>query len=267
MAEQRNRRRTTGRRTALVVLTAAGWLVASAPLASAAPPDHAPAAGKHAEEDGMSLHGASSTPERGKRADAPGQATTPGRSKDAPGRATPPEPPPPAEPAPRPSPEPGSGARREATRRPAPAPAAPPPPSDRPAPPAPSREPSPEVTSRPVAATSSAAPAAEPAPASPPADPWSAFDLLRSAISAARDSADAVGADVAGSIGTATADAARRLTLGFSATEPSPARDLGVPMGVLALLGAYLAGSRWLDRGGLPMAVAEGQGDDVQHVL
>jgi hypothetical protein len=46
-----------------------------------------------------------------------------------------------------------------------------------------------------------------------------------------------------------------------------PARDLGVPAGILALFGAYLAATRWLDRGRLPMTVADAQEDDVKLVL
>lgn len=46
-----------------------------------------------------------------------------------------------------------------------------------------------------------------------------------------------------------------------------PARDLGIPAGLLAMLVLYLAGHRLLDRGGLPMSDADARGNDVQLVL
>ncbi|MEX1176903.1 MAG: hypothetical protein WEB09_00445 [Nitriliruptor sp.] len=45
------------------------------------------------------------------------------------------------------------------------------------------------------------------------------------------------------------------------------ARDLGLPAGLAGLLLLYLAGHRLLDRGALPMAVADPRGEDGPLVL
>jgi hypothetical protein len=49
--------------------------------------------------------------------------------------------------------------------------------------------------------------------------------------------------------------------------DPSPVRDFGLPVAVLALLGVYLAVTRWSGPGELPMTVTETRGDDADLAL
>jgi hypothetical protein len=98
---------------------------------------------------------------------------------------------------------------------------------------------------------------------------------IRRAVEAARASGKATSVAavqefeslVATSINRALDGAGEFLAAGPRSTV-LPARDLGIPAGLLALFGAYLAVSRWLDRGGLPMAHgSDSRGDDVELVL
>lgn len=86
---------------------------------------------------------------------------------------------------------------------------------------------------------------------------------------AAGTTSSVVGRDVATALGGTTSGASRLLreVAGAPVIPDVPVRDLGIPFGALALLGAYLASTRWLDRGGLPMILQDGQEDDVQLVL
>jgi hypothetical protein len=217
------------------------------------------------------------------RAAAPGQATTPGRSGDAPGRQVPTSTSatPPAAPAPAPATEPGPDPRATAPpAAPRPAPATPAPATPAPAASAPARNAATGATdsATPAPVTVSTVrtpiPAGERAtPVSLASSPPSSSALLRSSIEAAAGTAGAAGAGALASVTDATAEAARRLAGGLQGASglahqaPLPARDLGIPMGVLALLGAYLALGRLLDRGGLPMTISDGREDDVQLVL
>ncbi|WP_157041549.1 hypothetical protein [Nitriliruptor alkaliphilus] len=172
-----------------------------------------------------------------------------------------PTPPPASQPSPSPEPEPATGAPAPpppSARQPSPAPPAPPPPERAEGP----------VLARPVGDTSS--PTRTERAAAPPR---STTGVVRGAIEVATGTTGDVGGEIAASLGAAASTAGERLASGLTAAArtapemPVPARDLGVPIGVLALVGAYLAASRWLDRGGLPMTVTEGREDDVQLVL
>jgi hypothetical protein len=95
-------------------------------------------------------------------------------------------------------------------------------------------------------------------------------ELLGGAVGGTAEVADALLGELGASLTESGRSVGRRVqeTAGrLAGPTEQPARDLGVPAGILALLGAYLAATRWLDRGGMPMSVAEGQEDDVKLVL
>lgn len=206
-----------------------------------------------------------------RKAERQGDPAPPGRDGDVPRPLPPTEPGPSPEPSPAPDPGPDRGPAPE----PAPAAPGPPPPSARqPSPPPPAPAPSGEaeapVSAQPVRGTGGTTPPTE---AAATAAQRSTTGVLRGAIDVATGTTGDVGSEVAASLGAAASAAGELLASGLTAAArttpemPVPARDLGVPIGVLALIGAYLAASRWLDRGGLPMTLTEGREDDVQLVL
>jgi hypothetical protein len=95
-------------------------------------------------------------------------------------------------------------------------------------------------------------------------------DLVGTAAGGTTVTADALRTELRTSLGEVGRDLTTRFDdAGARLADPAgtPARDLTVPAGILALFGAYLAATRWLDRGRLPMTVADAREDDVKLVL